>query len=69
MRAYGRVWGRVSRSSLRTSRHPSPDECRVVVHATCPRLTNPTQSHLLGDPRGYRAASAQFPAKSGRVYH
>ena len=50
----------VSRSSLRTSRHLSPDECRVIVHTTCPRLTILAQSRLLGDPRDYRAVSAQF---------
>ena len=69
MRAYSRVWGRVSWSSLQTSRHLSPDKCQVITHTTCPHLTNPMQSRLLGDPRGYRASSAQFPAKSGRAYH
>ena len=69
MRAYGRVWGRVSRSSLRTSWYPSPDECRIIVLTTNARLTTPTSSHLLEDPRDYRAASAQFPAKTGRDHY
>ena len=59
----------MSRSSLRTSQHPSLDECRVVVLTTNARLTASMQSRLLEDPRDYRAASAQFPAKTGRDPH
>ena len=59
----------VSRSSLRTSRHPSPDKCWVIILTTNTRLTTPMQSRLLEDPRGCRAASAQFPTKTGRDHH
>ena len=63
------VIGHMSRSSLRTSQHPSQDECLAVVYSTCSRPTVFTESCLLGDPRDYRAASTQFPAKSSWAYH
>ena len=63
-RAYGRVWGRVSQSSLQTTQHPSADGCGVVIHATYARLTARTLVISCIDLRGYRAVSARFPTTS-----